>query len=69
MTWYHGKLKNWHPSFKNGFIIDGEGKEIPVESSEFQSSDLPKLNKGTRVRFDKVSTETGIKAVNVVKIV
>ena len=64
---YSGKLKNWHPSFTQGFIIDEEGQEIPVASSEFQSLDLSTLNKGSKVKFKKVPTENGFKAVNVVK--
>lgn len=69
MTWHYGVLKNWHPAFTDGFIIDEEGQEIPVHSSEFQHSDIPSLRKGTKVQFDKVPSEDGFKAVNVVKIV
>ena len=69
MTWHYGVLKNWHPIFTNGFIIDEEGQEIPVNSSEFQYSDIPTLKKGTKVQFDKVPTDDGFKAINVVKIV
>ena len=68
MTWHYGKLKNWHPNFTDGVIIDEDGKEIPVDSSEFQSSDIPTLMKDTKVQFDKVPTEDGFKATNVVKM-
>ncbi len=64
---YSGELKNWHPTFTKGFIIDEEGQEIPVDSSEFRSSDIPTLKKGSKVNFKKVSTEDGFKAVNVIK--
>ncbi len=69
MVWHLGELKAWFPSFTHGFIIDGEGQEIPVESSEFQHSDIPTLKKGTKVKFEKIPTEGGFKAVNVVKSV
>lgn len=62
-----GELENWHPSFTHGFIIDKDGQKIPVKSSEFQHSDIPTLKKGSKVKFEKVLTEDGYKAVNVVK--
>lgn len=68
VVWYHGELKNWHPKFTEGFIIDEEGGEIPVNSSAFQHSDIASLQKGTQVKFEKVSTETGNRAINVIRI-
>ena len=64
---YSGELKNWHPTYTQGYIIDEEGKEIPVFSSEIQSTDIATLKKGTKVKFKKVPSEDGFKAVNVVK--
>ena len=64
-----GELKNWHPTFTKGFIIDEEGQEISVEKSEFQPADISTLRKGTKVKFEKVSTQNGFKAVNVIKSV
>lgn len=67
MPVYSGELKNWHPSFNHGFIIDARGQEIPVEASEFKPSDIAALRKGTKVKFERVPTEDGFKAVNVVR--
>ena len=64
---YSGELKNWHPTYTQGYIIDEDEKEIPVFSSEFQSTDIATLKKGTKVKFKKVPTEDGFKAVDVVK--
>lgn len=66
MPIYSGELKQWHPNFKNGFIIEAHGEEIPVEASEFNLSDLPLLRKGTKVKYERVPIEGGFKAVNVV---
>ena len=68
VVWYFGELKNWHPNFTNGFIIDEEGEEIPVNASAFQHSDLPSLRKGTKVKFEKMSIKEGNIAIKVVKI-
>ena len=67
LTRYPGEVKNWHPTFTKGFIIDEEGQEIPVEASEFQHLDIPSLKKGTQVTFEKVSTLDGFKAIKVIK--
>ena len=67
MPVYSGELKNWHPSFSRGFIIDARGQEIPVEESEFKPSDIASLRKGTKVKFERVPTKDGFKAVNVVR--
>ena len=68
VIWHTGKMKIWHPVMTDGFIIDEEGEEIPVNESAFQHSDLPSLRQGTRVKFEKMSTEKGSKAIKVVKI-
>ena len=68
VVWYLGELKYWHPNINDGFIIDEESEEIPVNSSAFQYSDLPSLKQGTKVKFEKISTEAGSRAINVVKI-
>ena len=68
MPVHSGELKNWHPSFTGGVIIDAQGQELPVEVSEFKPSDIASLRKGTNVKFEKVPTEDGFKAVNVVRI-
>lgn len=67
MPVYSGELKNWHPSFEHGFIIDANGKELPVDASEFNPSDIAALRKGTQVKFEKAPIESGFKAVNVVR--
>ena len=64
---HSGELKNWHPSFSRGFIIDARGQEIPVDVSEFNPSDIASLRKGTKVKFEKVPAAGGFKAVNVVR--
>ena len=68
VIWHLGKMKNWHPVMTDSFIIDEEGEEIPVNASAFQHSDLPSLRKDTKVKFEKISTEEGSKAIKVVKI-
>ena len=68
MPVYSGELKNWHPRFDHGFIIDARGQEIPVEASEFKPSDIAALRKGTKVKYERVPTEDGsFKAANVVR--
>lgn len=67
MPVYSGKLKSWHPHFDHGFIIDARGREIPVEVSEFKPSDIASLRGGTQVKFERVPTKDGFKAVNVVR--
>ena len=67
MPVYSGELKNWHPNFDRGFIIDAHRQEIPVERSEFKPSDIASLQRGTQVKFERVPTEDGFKAVNVVR--
>ena len=67
MPVYSGEVKNWHPSFKRGFIIDVNGQELSVDRSEFKPSDIASLRKGTKVKFEKAPTESGLKAVNVVR--
>ena len=68
MPVHSGELKNWHPSFTNGVIIDAHGEEVPVEKSEFKPSDIALLKKGTKVKYEKVPIEGGFKAVNVVRV-
>ncbi len=68
VVWYFGELKHWHPNITDGFIIDEEGEEIPVNGSAFQHLDLPSLRKGTKVKFEKISTGSGTKAIKVVKV-
>ena len=68
VVWYFGELKHWHPNITDGFIIDEDGEEIPVKASAFQYSDLPSLRKGTKVKFEKMSTENGSRAIKVLKI-
>ena len=63
---HSGELKNWHPSFDRGFIIDAHGRELPVDVSEFNPSDIASLRKGTKVKFEKVPAADGFKAINVV---
>ena len=67
MPVHSGELKQWHPTFKNGFIIETDGQELPVDVSEFRASDIASLRKGTQVKFEKTPTEDGFKAVNVVR--
>ena len=68
MPVHSGALKNWHPSFTHGFIIDEKGREIPVDVSEFKPSNIASLKKGTKVKYEKVPIEGGFKAVNVVPV-
>lgn len=67
MPVHSGELKNWHPNFRTGFIIEAGGQEIPVEASEFKPSDIVSLRGGTKVKFEKVPTKDGFKAINVVR--
>ena len=69
MPVYFGELKNWHPTFNHGFIIDTRGQEIPVAVAEFRAVDIASLRKGTKVKFERVPTEGGgFKAVNVARV-
>lgn len=68
MPVHSGELKNWHPSFTNGVIIDAQGKELPVEFSDFKPSDIAFLKKGTKVKFEKFPVPGGFKAINVVRV-
>ncbi len=68
MPVHSGELKNWHPSFTDGVIIDAHGQEFPVEVSEFKPSDIALLRKGTKVKYEKAPTESGLKAINVVRV-
>lgn len=67
MDLHTGELKSWHPSYSKGYIIAEDDKEIPVKKSEFQNSDIPLLKKGTKVKFEKILTEDGYIAINVIK--
>lgn len=67
MPVHTGTLKNWHPSFDHGFIIDAKGEELPVDVSEFKPSEIASLRKGTKVKFEKNPTTDGFEAVNVVR--
>lgn len=68
MPVHSGELKNWHPSFTEGVIIDAHGQEFSVDVSEFKASDIALLKKGTRVKYEKVPIASGFKAVNVVRV-
>ena len=67
MPVHSGKVKNWHPNFDHGFIVDEHGQQLSVEASEFKPSEIASLGKGTKVKFEKVPIEDGFKAVNVVR--
>ena len=67
MPVHSGKVKNWHPNFDHGFIVDEHGQELPVEAFEFKPSDIASLGKGTKVKFEKVPTKDGFKAINVMR--
>ena len=68
MPVYSGELKNWHPSFTKGVIIDADGEELPVVVDEFKPSDIAFLRQGTQVKFEKEPITGGFKAVNVVRV-
>ena len=68
IEWHNGVLKQWHPNFSKGHIIDDQGNEIYVDKSQFRPSDIPSLQKGTKLKFEKISAEDGFKAINVTRI-
>ena len=64
---YLGKLKDWHPNYTLGYIISDENKnEIRVSKDQFRPRDIASLRKGTKVKYERVKTEDGFQAINVV---
>ena len=68
VEWHFGEIKHWHPNFSHGFIIDEQGKEIHVEKSQLPPMAIALLRGGEKVKFEKVQTQEGFKAINIVLI-
>ena len=65
VEWHFGEIKHWHPNFSHGFIIDKQGKEIRVEKSQLPPMSIALLRGGEKVRFEKVQTQEGFRAINI----
>lgn len=65
VEWHFGKIKRWHPNFSHGLIIDEHGQEIHVEKSQLPPISIALLRGGEKVKFEKVQTQEGLRAINV----
>ena len=68
VEWHFGKIKYWHPNFSHGYIIDEHGQEIHVEKPQLPPISIALLRGGEEVKFEKVQTQEGLRAINVVLI-
>lgn len=65
VEWHFGMIKRWHPNFPYGHIIDEHGQEIHVDKAQLPPISIALLRGGEKVKFEKVQTQEGLRAINV----